>query len=176
MNNIIIIVGLERSGTSYITKCIEEAGIPMRLDNMGGSWEDKEIFTLNRTMNTHDFIPRLTEYKRKANQRKDYGFKDPLIIFNVEKYFEVFSEAKYICCIRNPISASKSMIEKIGIGLDYYTALLRYTAQLARVNKRFHLFNYDGNIKEEEQKLSGVIGKEINLSDSWKIDYINSGG
>lgn len=171
---IIIIVGLERSGTSYITKCIEDIGIPMYLDKIGGSWEDKEIFSLNRTMGS-DFTKRLIEYKHRADKRKNYGFKDPWIIFNIEEYFEVFPEAKYICCIRNPINASKSMIDKLGIGINYHIALLRYTSQLSRVHSRFHLFNYDGDIKEEENKLSRFIGRNINIIDGWNIEYINRG-
>jgi hypothetical protein len=39
-----------------------------------------------------------------------------------------------------------------------------------------HIFNYDGNIKEEQEKLSKFLGISVDLVSGWHKEYVNEMG
>jgi hypothetical protein len=176
---VVIIVGLERSGTAYVTQCIHRSGIPMILYGpQTGGWEDHKIQQINRSGHSSSFVTGLKTYKKECEQKHgiNYGFKEPWIIYHMKPYLTIWSDAKYIVCVRNPISAANSIVHKLGLGYSLYTALGRYNSHLARITEKMYIFNYDGDISTEQKKLSTFLDRPIDLASGWKRDYINKLG
>ena len=121
----IIIAGLHRSGTSYLSRCFRDAGIPMWIDDGGDHAECQELLAINErelarhgltfrdvctAQPTEEFIRELTDYKqrREGVGAPVYGFKEPRIASLIDGYLQVWPDALYILSVRNLMSAGSS--------------------------------------------------------------------
>ena len=175
----IIIAGMHGSGTRYLSKCFNEV-IPMWDIEAGAMhFEDKEILEINeRELKRHgtkwygkdikptkDLIKELRQYKEKRTG--DYGFKDPRILMLLSSYKEVWPDAKFIVCIRNPIKVISShlrngRLNSFNVGIEYYSN------DIKRVTNDMYRFNYDGDIKQEQESLRKYTELEVDIVTNWK--------
>ena len=175
----IIIAGMHGSGTRYLSKCFNEV-IPMwETEAGGGHFEDKDILAINeRELKRHElkwykgdvkptkeFIKELKDYKE--SRKGNYGFKDPRILMFLGAYRDVWKSAKFIVCIRNPIKVIQShlnngRLENFATGIEYYSN------DIKRITSNIHLFNYDGDIHQEQEKLRKYTKLNIDIVTNWK--------
>jgi len=189
---IVIIVGSFGSGTTFLSERLHESGITMWTHNLMAH-EDADIYGMNqveciystakRNHNpmTYDpseyFVKRLTEYReyRETCSDGDWGCKEPQIIWFTKAYAQVFPDAKYICCIRNPLSCIESQRKKNkylqgdGLALKTWTYyLLNFLTYGAEAELAAHFFNYDADMELEQAALSKFLGREIDLVSAFK--------
>ena len=172
----IIIVGMHGSGTRYLSKCFNEV-IPMWDVEAGAMhFEDKEILEITeRELERHgtkwyskdveptkELIKELRQYKEKRTG--DYGFKNPRILMLLSAFKEVW-DAKFIVCIRNPIKVIQSHLNN-GRLKDYATGIEYYCNDFKRIND-LYLFNYDGNIQQEQERLREYTKLEVDIVTNW---------
>jgi len=180
----IIVVGLHGCGTRYISKCLHESGIPMWVNQAKSDhYEDDELLNLNiNELETHgfnwaseidnpkwskEFIKFLQDYK--SNRTGQYGFKAPRIALMIDAYAKVWPNAKWVCCIRNPIHSANSHIRN-GRLKTITQGLKTYADNLSKVTglKDIHYFNYDGDIGIEQVSLSKYLGIKVDLLSGWR--------
>ena len=175
----VIITGIHGGGTSFISECVSRAGIPMwgrKADSI--HFEDADILEANiacleeMNLQWHDSVlvnhnenlyKRLQEYR--DSKQGDYGFKEPRITMLLPVYKKVWPDAKYICCVRNPLNAAmsrKNAYPSIEVGLKK-----SINDMAATLKHDIHYFNYDGNMNEEERKLSEYIGRKVEIVKYW---------
>ena len=122
----IIIAGIHRSGTSYLSQCLADAGIPMWKSNGGDHAECQRLLAINERelvrqgltfrdvskdpIPNQDYIDELMQYK--ADREKDgpavYGFKEPRIASLIDAYLHVWPDALYVLAVRNMLAAGYS--------------------------------------------------------------------
>lgn len=180
----VIVVGIHACGTRFIAKALHDSGIPMWHERpTEAHYEDLEILDLNIAelakhgkdwfdesvgmQYSHEFMTALYNYKAKRTG-EIYGFKEPRIAMLIGAYKKVWPDAKWICCVRNPLDAAKSHA-KHGRLKDTKQAIITFTDNLNRIANHVvpHYFNYDGNMEEEEQRLSEYIGYKVELAKYW---------
>lgn len=118
----IIIPGISKSGTSYLTKKIHEAGHPMwtqherhyedvlMLDGLinivsGGKSKERDIRNDNWFASKEFNQSEKNRVKKLLSAfRSEFpgcGFKNPRLIHFIPELFEIYPDAKYVFCIRN---------------------------------------------------------------------------
>ena len=175
---IVIIVGMHGSGTRYLSKCMNDI-LPMWITEAGGGhFEDKEILEINeRELDRHkskwygkdvnptnEFIAELKQYRDK--RIGDYGFKDPRVLLFLDAYREVWPDAKFVVCVRNPIKVIAShlrngRLKSLSQGMSYYNN------DFPRITEDLHFFNYDNNIHQEQKSLREYLGLDIDIVTNW---------
>ena len=188
IDDVIIIPGIFRSGTTYVTTAIENAGVKMNDWKMQFN-EDADIWGWNRCEKltnevdgrtvpfswepSKDFLERLQWYKDR-NEGKSYGFKEPSIIHMIKAYAMIWPEAKYILCVRSALSSiwsqrARGNIETSDLNsLGVYGQHISNFCAVAILHKlNVHFFNYDGDSEQERQGLSDFLGLDISFDD-WK--------
>ena len=187
----VIIPGMYRSGTTALVRALERVGF------IPGNWADQyrepaEITGWNRCeKNTNPPSHATCPFTYKASDefevrlqlwRDQYAelntvIKDPQIAPFLAAYAEVWPDAKYVLCLRNPLSAIWSQRKRGNIG-DEFTDVDSLGAHcqmvsnvMAVANIRgldLHLFNYDGDIEAEQTALSAFLGTDIDLAAGWE--------
>jgi hypothetical protein len=185
----VIIVGLYRSGTSFLSKSLNAYGIPM-WGEKGPTrhYEDETLLKFNNEeLRRHKcdiasiipdykpsdkFLEQLRKYKAQREAKSvPYGLKAPRISNLFLAYKEVFDDAAWICCIRNFYNTSRSWPKRYG--KDFEGKLISFSNQLQNVVTHLreepnrHYFNYDGKIADEEERLNEFLGTKIDLQSKW---------
>lgn len=196
MKRPIIICGLHRSYTSVLTQCMINAGVKMSSDNNLGTIHNEDLsllelnqnfmndvgipvydiissFEIDQSSVNDKFISDLRNYRKlreKESKGDHWGFKAPRIASLMYQYAEVFPDATYICCVRNPIKCSRSWklrgnIKDEFLGVKYFAKQLTNVIECSeRKNLNMHLFNCDGNLDVETERLKVIDGlTTINL-------------
>ena len=143
-NQILIIVGMHRSGTSVTSKWLERCGLNigeklMCSDqfNKDGHFEDSEFIDLHEEIfgehdieyggfaNIENFSPnpkdvdRIKELIDKKNEQKDdWGFKDPRTCLFLDAYKSLLPNAKYLVVLRGHSFVLRSLIKRDIIGVE----------------------------------------------------------
>ena len=189
---VIIIVGLARSGTTYLSRRLHEKGIPMWGWEMTHG-EDADVWGLNTVEGvvnppienqapyayaaSDEMLARLVAYKAKREVGCDgaWGFKDPRIVHLLAAYVDVFPSALYVCCIRNPLSIVWSQLKRKPRLVDApgnYAVMGLRLAHIAAMQQNhklnMHWFNYDGNMEDESVALSEKVGVDLELANGWE--------
>lgn len=190
----IIIAGIHRSGTSYLSRCLADAGVPMWLRDGGDHAECQRLLGINERelerqgltfrdvskdpIPNQDFIDELMDYKAEREVGAPvYGFKEPRVASLIDAYLKVWPEALYIVSVRNPMDASFSWhmrgnCKTLEDGMSYLTAQLSnflkfmdYT--LPRPDAVY--FNYDfPNFKVINDELNKHLRYRIDIEKSWR--------
>jgi hypothetical protein len=119
----IIIPGMYRSGTTYLCKCLTDAGYSCG-EFYDEFWEDYRLHGANmveRSVNdvndsqcpfkyepSEKFVEILTGLKKEG----DHVLKDPMCARFMRAYAQVFPDAKFILCIRNGLSTVWSQVKR----------------------------------------------------------------
>lgn len=137
MNNLIIITGMHRSGTSLLANILFEAGVFLGKDLLEPSeYNPKGYFENRKIVNFHDEILKANgtnwylenapkklkigdEYKRKAisiiEEYRGYqlaGWKDPRTTIFLDFWKELVPEAKFIFIYRRPEEVISSLLRR----------------------------------------------------------------
>ena len=190
MTDPIIIIGMQRSGTSWLARTLHAQGVEMYDWTFGNHAEDGDIWGWNSvemlgnppdqkampfgyTPSNH-FISRLEAYQDFRDKGKPWGFKEPRMVMLLGAYAQVFPTAKYICCVRNVLSLIWSQIGrnnniKPARPSQYIAPVVLRMCNVAYVSEQqgldIHYFNYDAGIEGEQKALNEFLGMEIDLSD-----------
>ena len=176
MNNTIIIPGMYRSGTSHIVKAIEKAGAHLGWTDEHGECPEIHGWLLCENSNNQpdpsscpygykpslDFTNRLRALKEDNAHYPIVAYKDPLMSSLFLAFVDVWPEAKYVLCVRNPLSAIWSQRKRGNISdaapdtdaLGHHSQLITNVLAVANIrNVSLHLFNYDGDPQREQDTL-----------------------
>ena len=189
MTDPIIIIGMQRSGTSWLARTLHAQGVEMYDWDFGNYAEDGDIWGWNsvemlankvnqksmpfeHTPSKH-FITRLEAYADYRDKGKPWGFKEPRIAMLLGAYAQVFPAAKYICCVRNVMSLIWSQVGRnnnLAAARDsqYIAPVVLRMCNVAYVSEQqgldIHYFNYDAEIGGEQEAMSTFLGMPLDLS------------
>lgn len=180
----IIIAGMARSGTTFLSKLLHNSGIPMwdweithGEDGDLWGWNSVEMIANKPNENTlpftyvpsPPFIERLRWYRGMREERCSlplWGFKEPRIIRFLQAYIEVFPDALYIFCLRNHLStiwsqAGRKAIEgpcgePVLIPLSMRVAHAGFLSVMHKLDTFW--FNYDAEPAAEFAALEAKLG------------------
>lgn len=189
----IIIAGIHRSGTTYLSRCLADAGVPMWKSDGGDHAECQRLLAINERelerqgltfrdvshdpIPNQDFIEELMDYK--ATREKDgpavYGFKDPRIASLIDAYLHVWPDALYVVSVRNMMDAGLSWANR-GNCLNTAVGAVALSRQFVhmfdsfdRTKTAFCPFNYD------KPRFSGITvavehycDVKVDFETSWK--------
>lgn len=193
MSKTIIIAGLHRSGTSYLSNCFVQAGIPIWHTSGGDHAECQRLLAINEQelgrqgltfrdvsqdpQPNQDFIQELTEYKqlREGVGSPVYGFKDPRIASLIDAYLHVWPDALYILCVRNMLDAGRSWHDRKNVttplmGSIYLSwQFVDCARKMAEHDVDSVYFNYDNpDFGALEQAVMGHTGLDVDFATSWR--------
>lgn len=203
MSQAIIIPGVYRSGTSFLGHALNDAGISMG-DWQIGHAEEGDIWAWNQAEGKNNppdtrrtpfkyhpsdqLLTRLQDYRTRRDREPVYGIKDPQIGQYMTAYVKIWPDAKYVVCLRNPVSSMWSQRDRGHFVEDDREAMVlhfRYMyniVQLCVIHRlEVHFFNYDGDMAQEERALNKFLGVQLDLASRWKWkcagreDYDHSG-
>ncbi len=186
----VIITGIHRSGTSYLSRCLDAAGVPMWKSDGGDHAECQRLLAINERelsrqgltfrdvsadpVPSQDFIDELINYKA---QREDsgapvYGMKDPRIASLISAYLAVWPDALYVVCVRNLISAGNSWLKRgnceTALAGSVYLGRQYLYLTLKMAERPLLVFNYDdADIVSIEAALKKEIGVYVDCLSSW---------
>lgn len=188
----IIIVGLSRSGTSYLSRLLTANGVQMCEWEMHGV-EEADIYCVNlveHLTNAPDesvipfahnpstqFVDRLRWFRSRREGSATWGFKEPMIFEFLPVYAELWPNAKYITCVRNAMSTAWSIKRRLPGAEDMTDQqlihklamrLAHICAVVATSKIQMHYFNYDAEPMREFVALSGYLGLELKGWDTFK--------
>ena len=188
----IIIVGMARSGTTWLARLLHAQGISMwdwdsthAEDGDIWGWLSAEML-LNKPdygmipfayIPSKDFLDRLRSYgdRRQEEAPAGWGFKEPRISRMLKAFLEVWPRGRYILCLRNPLSVVWSQRARKGASLTEQQHLRNDTTALANVLACFagregdlHVLNYDSDPKVEIAALAEFLKREIRMTGEWK--------
>lgn len=190
----IIIPGIAKCGTTYLTKKLHKSRHTMYIDPEK-HYEDQflmdgliDIISNGKRGKTYDIWYKGEEFSKKQKSKakwlfklwkiKHYGvgMKNPRLIYFLDELFEVFPDAKYIFCMRNLNDWLKSNAKYERSGeiwkkhlLNYYNYCLNKIVRYSY--KDIFVFNYDEDPMVSEERLSNYLGFEIDLQDFKPVTY-----
>ena len=145
-----IVLGAPHSATSFIAKCLEDAGVSMG-SNMAKLYQDSNFVYINQQMirqaggrwnkppsekkilaiDLSQRIVKLIKWKKK----KFWGFKDPRTSLTAKAYFpHLDGDAYLICCFRKPDKVVKSFGGNKGVNRKLID---RYNRSIVSAIKEF---------------------------------------
>lgn len=142
-NNVIIVVGMHRSGTSLTTQWLKTCGLNIGFDllsandfNKDGYFEDQDFINLHERIfsnhnipyggfeNIENFYPSYQEEQNiqklinlKNRQCNTWGFKDPRTCLFLDSYHKIIPSAKFIVVLRDYALVLNSLVRRDVIGV-----------------------------------------------------------
>lgn len=185
----IMVVGMHRSGTSFLTGSLQQAGLELgqhsawNPHNLKGNRENLEIVSF------HDALlaargyawdkPPTGRVEWTAQERGQalqliagyagtprWGFKDPRTLLVVETWLELIPSLRFVGIFRHPTAVAQSLDARGGMPQEQAFALWQaYNERLLKLHQRFGfpLLCFDEDEALLHDKLNGVL-HELNLS------------
>ncbi|MFK8013586.1 MAG: hypothetical protein AB8B80_16225 [Marinicellaceae bacterium] len=193
---IIVILGMHRSGTSCLTGCLQQLGLNLgkvseyNEYNLKGNREDDKIAILNENiMQTNGGSWRnpisVSKWSEEHIKRRDkileeyfqlpspIGIKDPRMLFTYQFWNETMMDLDFVGSFRHPMSVAQSLYARKNMRIEISQGLklwCSYNSQLLLLQKQlgFNLVNFD---LEANQYLNQVIkaAKKLNLNHEIKL-------
>lgn len=192
--DITIVLGMHRSGTSCLTGQLQQAGLALgevfeqAPFNRKGNRESPHIMSLNNALMSHndgswDNPPTHFGWLKSHELQRDkvlsryadvprWGFKDPRTLFTLPFWLEGFpgERIRFIGCIRHPLSVARSLQNRnaqfsFTRGVELWR---RYNEKLIEYQARygFPLINFDLEIRPYMASLERVLKYlELNSGD-----------
>jgi len=186
-NDLVIVLGMHRSGTSCLTGLLQQAGLELgdvvteAPYNTKGNRENLGIMELNNEVLSYnngswDSPPRQITWNPDLEDSRDmilnlysnqtiWGFKDPRVIFTLPFWLKGLRGTKlhFIGTIRHPLKVAKSLNARqssmsIEKGIDLWK---RYNERLLEYRKKynFHIVDFDLAPAEYLQSTQEAIHK-----------------
>ena len=137
-NNVLIILGMHRSGTSLTAKWLHRCGINLgdrllhaSVSNKDGHFEDLDFHDVHEAIfqnhgipyggfdNIHDFKPNNDDFNKikelvlaKSLKNKQWGWKEPRTCLFMDEYMKLLPNAKILLIVRNYNSVINSLIDR----------------------------------------------------------------
>lgn len=170
MNRKFVILGMHRSGTSWLAGSLEKAGICLgkvsnyNRFNKKGNKENDDIMKLhekilsnnnlswhsckNKVQYNDDDLGIIADFFNENKNEKMIGFKDPRTLIFYDSFKKNFKDVLPIGIFRDPIKCANSIVSRDKFSLNYAleiwyfynTLLLEYTKK-----SKIHLINFDEN-------------------------------
>jgi hypothetical protein len=202
-NDVVIILGMHRSGTSCLTGLLQQAGLELgdiveeAPYNKKGNRENVDIMELNNDVllnnkGSWDSPPNQLTWNETLQLRRDeilmryidkniWGFKDPRVIFTLPFWLDGLKKAQlhYIGTFRHPLLVAKSLNSRQpDLSIEKGVALwLRYNEQLCYYHEKFHFPIIDFDL-EQKAYINAVLlaMKRLNIlsgHDSNLLDFFD---
>lgn len=177
----IIILGISRAGTSYLTEKINQF-TPMWTEKNDHNEDRLVQYYSNYLLTNYDpdglFLNKEVS-KRDKNQFKNFlvgfklqypkvGFKNPRLMFFIDEIKEVYPEAKLLILERDYYSWRESHRNKGRTGKEWEKKLFNHYNYMAKIAHKYKLFtiNYEILDRDSTQKrLFNYLGFELDFSD-----------
>lgn len=179
----LMVVGMHRSGTSFLTGSLQEAGLELgehsawNPHNLKGNRENQSIVALHdeiliRQGYAWDNPPEQTLYWSAAENQKaqrlirqyrgipHWGFKDPRALLFVDNWQAVLPDLQYVGIFRHPAAVARSLDARGGMSEEHAHRLWRiYNQHLLRLYLRnpFPLLCFDQDETLLHQKLDSTL-------------------
>ena len=179
----VMVVGMHRSGTSFLTGSLQESGLELgkfsawNPHNLKGNRENLDIVAFNDAVlaargfawdNPPTHVIEWTEAERsKARELiADYegvarwGFKDPRALLLVEGWQQLLPELRFVGIFRHPTAVAQSLAARGGMPQEQAFALwLAYNKRLLALYRkaRFPLLCFDEAEAVLHRKLDAVL-------------------
>lgn len=139
---LVLILGMHRSGTSFLTKSLHEAGCwlgtdllaeTMR-DNLEGHWENREAMQINEYLlelagGAWDRVPerlqadaeadeRMAAFVRSLESHEVAGWKDPRTTITFPLWKPHLRDYRIVAALRHPMSVARSLHVRNGIAIE----------------------------------------------------------
>jgi len=203
MDQIVLILGMHRSGTSCLTGCLEELGLNLgsvstqNKYNKKGNRENKKIFQLNESVlnysggNWHSPPSQIkwTE-DHKLEQQKlidelfglddPKGFKDPRTLLTFPFWSSLDVSYKYVGTFRHPHLVATSLEAREKLSIPYQEGLeLWYTYNknllFYQQKYQFKLLNFDDSKREYMNSLGPVVEAiGLNTKNLDKLEFFDN--
>jgi len=196
----VIVLGMHRSGTSMLTGCLEEAGLYLGeiseqefesnkqgqkeqiflmelheavLQSNGGSWSNpphtaKWKYFHNKTRQ---------HYIETMEKHPVWGFKDPRVLFLLDKWLEDLPSAKMIGIFRHPLLVADSLYRRNNLSYNHSLDLwLKYNRKLWEYKQSHNLplIEFEQDENQMVSKIQEVI-KPLNfLNNKSNFQFLNS--
>jgi len=166
----VFIVGRPRCGTSFLAERIHAAGIPMWLEKpISVHYEDPAIIRAYNRLE-ENMTEDLQKWKLQAEVRGVFpcGAKHPRLLRFPEAMQELFApeESVFIVCCRH----RWEIMESTGRGRPYvwkkWDEDFLFEQRMLSAWE-FHRFDYNKDIKTEQDRLSRALGREVDLVTHW---------
>ncbi|QHS58609.1 sulfotransferase [Chitinophaga agri] len=138
-NNVLVITGMHRSGTSLLTHWLNKCGLhvgdqllPPGIGNVDGHYEDLDFYTyhekvlLEHGLSADGLVPAhpgpLTGHQRttlkalvsrKSSAQSQWGWKDPRTCLFLPFYREILPEARYLAIVRDYKTVVSSLVQRM---------------------------------------------------------------
>lgn len=155
-----VVLGAHRSGTSFIAKALQMAGIRL-VGNDDNCYEDPDFLRFNRTildeayangtsLVDHEILQELAlkhkdEFLELIETKKSqmWGWKDPVQLRTLEPLLDCLTDDVYLICVfRKPERCAKSHQEMWGTN-DGANVTKEYARRLIKVIEKFMGLNHD---------------------------------
>ena len=194
---ILIILGMHRSGTSCITKIFNLNGITLgndllvaQSDNPQGFWEDWYLVKINRQIlkrsnGSWENPPEKIKISIKdkidilnflnLNGKSTFCIKDPRIILTWRAWKPFLKNYNLVGVFRNPESVSKSLNKRNNFSIDKgYSLWNKYNQNLIEISKKekITIINFDDShsFKNKINRTLNNLGMEFNPN---SLQYYN---
>lgn len=171
MSKFIFIIGLGRCGTSYMTQCLHDAGVPMWIDDPHRPHlEDKKLVWSVDFLRDLQITDGLRMWRKRAEERGVFpcGGKEPRLVRYPLLVRDVFPDALFIVCHRPIEKAARSWSNLTGMPYDLCRQRYVRDACLLRFWPKAFVFDYYGDVRKQQQALSEQIGRHVDLLTNWR--------
>lgn len=179
----LIILGMHRSGTSFLTGSLQLAGLQLGNHsqwnpfNVKGNRENPDIVEFHERMLADRGLawdrppPGAVRWTREERQRArrliegfvdaaHWGFKDPRALLFVEGWCRVLPQARFIGIFRHPTPVARSLEARGGMPeAQAFDLWIRYNRRLLALHDRhpFPLLCFDEGEEQLHRRLDGVL-------------------
>ncbi len=187
--NVVLILGMHRSGTSCLTGCLQEAGlllgevVQQNADNRKGNRENREIMALQDGLledngaSWKDPPNGAVVWSAARFEQRDrivagyptdrlWGFKDPRTVFTLDGWLGALPDPILIGSIRHPLAVAASLASRNGFsterGLDLWLAYNRRLLDICNA-RPVQLISFDWDWPRYDRKLR-VIAASLGLT------------
>lgn len=188
-DNIVIIMGMHRSGTSCLAGCLQEMGLYLgdvvtsAPHNKKGNRENKDLYQLHEKVLMSqgaswdkptavrtwlpEHIEELREIIEAYSSYSQWGFKDPRVLFTLAGWLEVLPNCKFtfIASFRHPAKVAASLSKRNGFSLSEGFNLWEwYNKQLLVLMQTYpvKLINFDLEEQAYKRSLERLLPEIIN--------------
>ncbi len=165
-NTAVVILGMHRSGTSWLTGALQQAGLHLGRHhtwnpyNQKGNRENPDLFELHEeilarsgfawdspppldgeSLWTQGFLSRAERLCAEIGQRSPWGFKDPRTLLLLDGWLQLLSNVRLVGIFRHPLAVAASLESRNLMARDRALELwLEYNLRLIDAHERFGPF------------------------------------